>query len=104
MARLTKVGVTPAEPLRDGAAELTFEIDKVCTMLRAVSISDTKLLCGAFRAHKILRFKFLRSLLCLYAIFHTTKVWLLTFEALVICKLEDGPSLQVVIVYVVWIL
>ncbi len=43
MTRLTEMSVAPAEPLRDGAAEFTLELDEVCTVLRAVldTRSDT---------------------------------------------------------------
>ena len=35
----TEMGVSPAEPLRDGAAEFALELDEVCTVLRAVLYS-----------------------------------------------------------------
>jgi hypothetical protein len=36
MARLAEVGIAPAEPLGDAAAELTFELDEIFSMFGAI--------------------------------------------------------------------
>ena len=54
MTWLTEVGVAPAEPLRDGAAEFALELDEVGAVLRAVlyPASDTDR--RTLAAHQIL--------------------------------------------------
>lgn len=81
VAGLTEVGIAPAEPLSNAAAELTFELDEVLSVFGTVldwniaTIGADKLL-GIEGTACILRFVH-RS----YAIFSATEVWFLAFEA-----------------------
>ena len=42
VARLAEVRVSPAEPLRDRAAEFALELDKVCAVLFANSLTKAE--------------------------------------------------------------
>lgn len=104
MARLAEVRVAPAEPLRDGAAEFAFEIDKVRAVLLAFAITKAEKLRGTFTADKILGLELLRGLLCSDAIFHSAKVSVLALKALIVGEFEQCPRLQIVVVDIFWIL
>ena len=98
------MGVAPAEPLGDRAAEFTFEINEICAVFGTTSTSDTKLFCRAFSTHQILGLELLRRLLGCNTILHTAEVCSLALEAFVVCQFEDGPRLQVIVIYIVGIL
>ena len=74
VAGFAEVRVAPAEPLRNGAAELALKLDKICAMYIAVRCAEAKLLGGTLRAHQFFRLEFLCLILCSYAIFHAAKV------------------------------
>jgi len=68
VAGLTEVGVAPAEPLGDGAAELALELDEVGAVLRAVLYTRTHTHRRALTANQLLRLVSLALLLGLDAI------------------------------------
>lgn len=45
VARLAEVSVSPAEPLRDRAAEFAFELDKICSVILALACAQAELRC-----------------------------------------------------------
>jgi hypothetical protein len=99
MARIAEVRRAPAEPLGDRTAELTLELYVVDAMLCTVFNPCPDTFGGALAADKILLLVVfcLILLLCInYAIFQTTEIWLLAFEALVVSAFEDGQPLKIV--------
>ena len=68
VAGLAEVGVAPAEPLGEGAAELALELDEVGAVLRAVLYTRTHTHRRALTAHQLLRLIDLALLLSLDAI------------------------------------
>lgn len=97
MARLAKVCVTPAEPLGDRTAELALKLDELSSVRLAHCITATDSNGGAIPANQLFWFVFGFLLLCGQAIFHSSKVWLLTLEAHIVGQLEHGPRTQVVV-------
>ena len=106
MARLAEVGVAPAEPLRDRAAELAFELDEVGAVVLAVGDAEVAAegLGGALAADEFFWLELLGGLLRRDAVLHAAEVGHFALEALVVRQLEQGPRLQVVIVVIVGIL
>ena len=95
VTRLTEMCVAPAEPLRNRAAEFTFEFYEVSSMHGAVLNACAYAGCGALTAQKILRFvllpflsslllSLLLSLFVVTANFEASKIGLLAFETLII--------------------
>ena len=74
VAGLAEVCVAPAEPLRNGAAELALKLDEICAMYIAICCTEAELLRGTFSAHQFFRLEFLCLVLCGDAIFHAAKV------------------------------
>jgi len=68
VAGFAEVGVAPAEPLGEGAAELALELDEVRAVLRAVLYTRTHTHRRALTAHQLLRLIDLPFLLGLDAI------------------------------------
>lgn len=101
VARFAEVGVAPAEPLRDRAAELALELDEVRPVLLALAGAEAELRGRALAADEVLRLEILLLLLRGDAIFHTAEVGLMALEALVVGQFEKCPGLQIVIVRVV---
>jgi len=99
MARIAEVRRAPAEPLGDGAAELTLEFYVVDAMLCTVFNPSADTFGGALAADKIFLLVLLWLILLLFilsAIFQTTEIWLLAFEALVVSAFRDGQPLKIV--------
>jgi len=99
VTRLAEVSITPTEPLRDGTAEATLELDKVSPMRLADGITCPDTLRSALTAHRIFRLELLLLLLSIDTIFHATEVGLLALEALVIGQLIHRVLFQVVMVF-----
>lgn len=104
VARFAEVGVTPAEPLGDRAAELALEFHEVGAVVLATRVAKAKLLGGTLGADELFRFEFLLGCLSCDAIFHTAEVGRLALVAGVVGKFEESPVLQVVVVVVVRVL
>ena len=104
VAALAEVGVSPAEPLGYGAAELAFELYVVRSMGLAVLNTGAYTHGRALTAHQLLRLILLSFLLRVDAVLHTSEVCALTLEALVVSKLEHSPLLQIVIESVIRVL
>lgn len=81
MARLTKVSISPTEPLSRWTTKLTFKLNKILTMFWAVfygnlaTVGANKLLC-------LKRACVLLVIHCVCTIFTTTKIGIFTFKTL----------------------
>ena len=84
VARIAKVRVSPAEPLRNTAAEFALELDEIGAMFWARAFSESERLRRALSADEILRLEVLSLILCCDAVLHAAEVGLAAFEALVI--------------------
>ena len=82
MTRIAVVSVSVAEPESDWATEATFEVNILVSMLVTIFYTCSNRFCRTFWAHKLFRFKVLRSILI--AVLHASKVRILTFETLVV--------------------
>jgi hypothetical protein len=89
VAGLAEVGVAPAEPLGDGAAELAFELDEVFSVLGAVVNGDLTAI-GADELLGVERSSSLRLVHGSHAIFPSSKIRFLAFEALEVCIYRRG--------------
>ena len=63
VAWLAKVCISPTEPLRDVAAELTLELDEVCSVYFAFSISHSQCIGSTLTANQFFSLKLLLFLL-----------------------------------------
>ncbi len=95
MAGFTEVRVPPAEPLRNGAAELALEFNEVRPVLGAVLNARADTNRRALPADQLLRLE-VGPLLAGLAVLHAPEVGRLTLEAHVVGQLVDGVGPQVV--------
>ena len=93
MAWFAEVCVAPAEPLGDRAAELAFELDKICSVDLARGRAQAERFGGALTADQVLRLELLLRCLGRDTVLHTAEVGHLALEALIVGQLEKGPSL-----------
>lgn len=81
VARLAEVGVSPAEPLGDTTAELALEFNEILSVFGAVIDRDF----AAVGANELLRVERSAPLGLVHrrhAVFSSSEVWILAFEAL----------------------
>ncbi len=102
VARLAKMGVAPAEPLRDRAAELALELYVVGAVLLAVGDACVRAECvgRALTAHQLLGLVHLSLLLGLDAVLHASEIGCLAFETLIVRAFVHSPLLKVLVVWV----
>lgn len=98
------MGVTPAEPLGDTAAELALEFDEVGAVSLAACVAEAQLLRTALSTNELFWFEFLLGGLCGDAIFHSAEVCHLALVARIVGEFVKGPRLQVIVVVVVRVL
>ena len=89
------MGVAPAEPLRDRAAELALELYELGAVRLALVLPHPQLLGRARAANQVLRFELLLFLLGPNAVLHAAEVGLVAREAQVVRALENCKLLQV---------
>jgi hypothetical protein len=86
MARLTEMCITPAEPLCNGAAEFAFEFNEFRPMIFADFNATTDTDGCTFSTNQLFLLEILIIILGRFTIFHSSKVGVIAFEALVIGK------------------
>lgn len=86
VAGFTEVGVTPAEPLSDSAAELAFELDVFSAVFLTILDSATNRDRRTFSTDQLLLFEAVIVILSCLAVFHTTEVRIRALEATVVRK------------------
>jgi hypothetical protein len=96
MAWLTEMSSPKAEPLSNSAAELAFELNVVCAMLRTVSYACSNHLSSALSTHKLFRLV-VYIILRLVAVLHSSEVGRLALEAQIVSQLIDGIPSQVIV-------
>lgn len=96
MARLAEVSRSPTEPLSDGAAESTFELYVISSMLGAILDTCTHTDRSTFTTHQFLRLVVLPFHLTLLAVLHTSEVGTLALEALVVRQFVNRERTQIV--------
>lgn len=81
MARLTKMCISPTEPLSYTATKLAFKLNKIFSVLRTVFNRNIT----TFRTDKFFSFKWTSSILSLvhssHAIFSSSKIWTFALKA-----------------------
>lgn len=103
VARLAEMSVSPAEPLRNRAAEFTFVLDEILAVLLTSLNSSANRNSGALSADKLFLFEVGVVLVGLVTVLHSSKVWILAFEAHVVRQLAHGVLLQVVVESGLWV-
>lgn len=97
MARFTEMGCTPTMPFSLGAAVLAFIFYEIFSMLLTSGLAWIEIYGLTKTTNKILWF-WLIFLLCFFCtIPHTSKVWMLTLEALIECKFKQSIFLKFII-------
>lgn len=93
MAALTKVGISPTEPLSKVATKLTFEVDVFGPVSFATLDSALKRSCRTLATDQIFWLELLGLLLSANAVFFATKVRIFTFKTLVVGKFVHSELL-----------
>lgn len=93
---------SPAEPLSYGAAESAFKLNEVSAMFVTLCFTESHCLHCTLATHKLLRFVVARPLSA-FAVFHSTKVRVFAFEALIERQLKQCKFFQLVEVDIRWI-
>jgi hypothetical protein len=83
VARFTEMSVTPAKPLSNLTAELTFKFYEILSMLGTFFNSSSNSYCCTFSAHEFFFFEIF-IILTYTAFFFSTKIWIRTFKAHII--------------------
>ncbi len=94
------MGVSPAEPLGNTAAELTLEFDVVSSMLATVLDASAYTFSRALAADQLFRLVVLVLvvLVLVSAVLHPSEVRLFALKALVVAELGHRVPLQVIII------
>ena len=98
MAIFAEVGISPAEPLRNRAAELALILDVVMSMAFAMTDAPADVGRHAGSTYQVFDLELLLLLLRLDAVFHPSVVRILALEALIIGEFEHAPPTQIVVV------
>lgn len=101
VAVVAEVSRTPAEPVRDRAAEATLKVNKVHSVFLARLLPALNTQRSAFAAHELFGLEFLLLLLSANTVLLPAKVGLLAFEALIVGEFEHGPRLQIIVKIVI---
>ena len=94
------MGVSVAEPKRNGAAEFAFKVDVVGAVLVTVFHAGPHRLRRALCAHKLLWLEFLKHILGVTAVNHAAKIRGLALVALVVSQFKQRELAQFVVVKV----
>jgi len=84
MAGLAEMSISPAEPLCYVATELALELDKVCSVFLTNFLATTNADSGALTTHQLHLLEIIVVILPGLTILHTSEVWFLTLEALIV--------------------
>jgi hypothetical protein len=99
MARLTKMSIAPAKPLRDITTELTLKLYVVQPMLFTVFDSSLNTIACAFCTYQLFFLEiFFIFFLVHLAIFQPAEVWPLTFEAFIVSKFEKTKVFELIVI------
>lgn len=83
MAHFTEMGITPAEPLSYGAAELAFELNEFSSMFWTVFVSSADCYSCAFTTYQFFLFEIIIVIHSI-TLLHSTEIWILAFETLIV--------------------
>ena len=97
MARVAIVRIAVAEPERNRATPLAFEVNVVCAVFLAVLHTCAHEVGGALRTDEVLLSVLAGSCHIVTTVVHATKVWVLALEAHVKCAFEHREIVQVAI-------
>ena len=90
------MGVSVAEPKRNGAAEFAFKVDVVGAVLVTVFHAGPHRLRRALCAHKLLWLEFLKHILGVTAVNHASEIRTFALVALVVSQFEQREFAQFV--------
>ena len=97
MAWLTEMCITPAEPLCNRAAKLTFVFNEFHSMSFAIFNTTTHTDGGTFSTYQLFLLEILIIILSRFAVLHSSKVWVIAFKALVIGESLHSEAMQIII-------
>jgi hypothetical protein len=88
VARVTVVGISVAEPKRDGTAELALKVDVVCTVFITILNACPNRLRRALGTYEFLWLEILKHILSVTTINHTSEIRILALVALVVSQFK----------------
>ena len=97
VTRLTKMCITPAEPLSNRTAKFAFEFDEVLTVFFAVFDATSYSYCCTFTTDELFLFKTIVVILSRFTIFHASEVGVLAFETHIIRKLVQRKPFKIIV-------
>lgn len=95
VTRLTKMCVTPAEPLGNRAAKFAFKFYEISSVLRTSLDATSNSYCRAFSTNQFFSLEIVIIVLAHLAVLLTSKVRLITFEALIIGEFVKSVRLNI---------